>query len=116
MANRVYVENVVVIANNEVEIESSLQGRQILTRVGTLYDCLTQSRERLFSMDELNQIKAGLEARGLPAKKYPINDYRQELQDLSKVCAWIREVRGGAESAVAQCKADHPEIFEGILG
>lgn len=116
MANRVYVENVVVIANNEVEIESSLQGRQILTRVGTLYDCLTQSRERLFSLDELNQIKAGLEARGLPAKKYPINDYRQELQDLSKVCAWLREVRDGAESAVAQCKADHPEIFEVILG
>lgn len=116
MANRVYVENVVVIANNEVEIESSLQGRQILTRVGTLYDCLTQSRERLFSVDELNQIKAGLEARGLPAKKYPINDYRHELQDLSKVCAWIREVRDGAESAVDQCKADHPEIFEGILG
>lgn len=110
MGNRVYVENVVVIANDEVEIESSLQGRQILTRVGTLYDCLTQSRERLFSEEELVQIKEELEKRSLPAKKYPINDYRQEIQEFADILNQIRNERDKIEIAIRRCREDHPEI------
>lgn len=110
MENRVYVENVVVIANDEVEIESSLQGRQILTRVGTLYDCLCQSRERLFTEEELIRIKTELERRNLPAKKYAINDYRGEVQGFASILGQLEKERDKVEVAIRQCRSDHPEI------
>lgn len=110
MINRVYVENVVVIANNEVEIESSLLGRQILTRVGTLYDCLTQNRERLFTMEDLELIREELEKRNLPPKRYPINDYWQELQGIVSVWRQIEEERNKVEQSVSQFIAEYKKL------
>jgi len=112
MANRVYIDNIVVIANDNVEIEANLVGRQMLIRPGVLYDCLSQSREHLFSMQELQLIRDTLQDKSLPAKKYPLKNYTGELIALRNNWDLIFETYRKIRGSVHKCLDDHPEFWE----
>lgn len=71
---------IIVVANDNVEISSDPAAKQTLTRVGNLYNQLTQDTAPRFTLDELHRIEQALTERNLPPKKYPMNDYREELR------------------------------------
>lgn len=112
MTNWVHVENIIVLANNQVEIQNDPAAKQTLTRVSNLYNHLTQNRTQLFTLEELDKVKAALETSRLPSKKYPMFDYRNELQG---IVASYRQLRYSAEltkQAMMNCLTDHPEFFK----
>lgn len=82
MMNYARIKNIIVVANDNVEISSDPAAKQTLTRVGNLYNQLTQDTAPRFTLDELHRIEQALTERNLPPKKYPMNDYREELRGM----------------------------------
>lgn len=112
MAHWAKVKNVVVVANNTVEMDSQLSANQILTRVGNLYQHLSTSSEQLFTVEELTAIKAALEAKNLPPKKYPLVDYRKELKLTVDNYKHLYQALEDIEKSIKQVVAEHPEFFD----
>ena len=112
MAHWARVKNVVVVANNTVEMDSQLNANQILTRVGNLYQHISASSEQLFTVEELTAIKTALEAKNLPPKKYPIADYRKELKLTVDNYKHLYQALETIEKSIKQVVAEHPEFFD----
>lgn len=75
MMNYARIKNIIVLANDNVEVINNPAAKQTLTRVGNLYNHLTQDTTPRFTLDELQHIEKALTERNLPPKKYPLNDY-----------------------------------------
>lgn len=83
MMHYAHVRNIIVLANDNVEIVNDPSARQTLTRVGNLYNQLTQDTTPQFTFEELKRIESALEESTLPPKKYPLNDYQEELSSVA---------------------------------
>ena len=106
MMNYVHVKNIIVVANDNVEINSDPAAKQTLTRVGNLYNQLTQDPTPRFTLDELHRIEQALTERNLPPKRYPMNDYREELRGI--VSAYKRLLNLPAEIYAVENKVYPP--------
>ena len=102
MMNYARVKNIIVVANDNVEIDSDPAAKQTLTRVGNLYNQLTQDTTPRFTLDELHRIEKALKERNLAPKKYPMNDYREELRGM--VLAYRRLLMLSTEMGKAEKK------------
>jgi len=110
MMNWIHVENIVVIANDNVEIKSDLKSGQTLTRIGNLYGHLTKNQTQILNMDELNIVKTALEENSLPGKKYPLNDYTGDIKILVDTIAWLNAGQDQMLDVAAKVLTDHPEL------
>lgn len=91
MMHYAHVRNIIVLANDNVEIVNDPSARQTLTRVGNLYNQLTQDTTPQFTFEELKRIESALEESTLPPRKYPLNDYQEELSSLMLAYQSLRE-------------------------
>lgn len=82
MMHRIHVENIIVLANNNVQLVSDPNARQTLTRVGTLYHQLTLVPEQKLTLEELKKVEAAFQQAGRPANRYPLADYASQMNEI----------------------------------
>lgn len=111
MSNRIEVENIIVLANDTVDIENDPAAKQTLTRVGNLYNHISQNRQQVLTMDELEKIKAVFESRALPELSYPMYDYSDEFKRLTDTYKGFIATLDKVGCALEQCVTDHPELI-----
>lgn len=110
MMNRAAIENIVAIANDNVETEVYPGAPLTVTRAGNIYGCIMTDRSQKFTLDELQLIKTELEKRALPPKAYPLYDYSERIK-------WVRQERKVLHHGAAilnKAKREHPDWFANI--
>lgn len=112
MDDRIYLDNIVVIANDNIAVEAQLPSHQHLTRVGGLYGTLTASRTKVMSAEEAKAVYDQLKARSLPGLGYPINDYSAELKDTLDMWLGLQKLTQDFPAAAAHILARNPELRE----
>ena len=111
MMNWIHVENIVVITNDNVEVQSDFKSTQILARTGNLYSCLTKKRQQLFTKPELDKIKSLLEKNKRPPKKYPMKDYSEDLKVLIDNLIWLDRTQRAALHVVEKIIQNHADLL-----
>lgn len=110
MMNRVEIENVIVLANDNVETDISPKAALTITRPGNVYNCIAANKTQRFSMEELTKIKTEIEKRMLPPQAFPLEDYSEELKDLVKN---YRIIVHGA-TIMNRARQEHPDWFANL--
>lgn len=111
MMTRVHIHNIIVLANDNVELVSEPAAKQTLTRVGTLYNQIAQYTTQILTMQEITKIKETLEARNLPPKAYPVYDYTEEMQGLMRAYQALYQYACTASNAIEECCKVMPDTI-----
>lgn len=114
MSDWVHVENIICIANDQVTLETDPGAKQTLTRVSNLYNQLTYDRTQKLTVEELEKIKAAIESKSLPGKKYPVKDYSKQMSWAAEWYRYLIETSDHIIDAARRCATDHPEFFTRI--
>ena len=78
MTDYIEVDGIVVIANNKVRITNNSDNQNIF-RISELYSYI-KKQPVVLTQEEMDKIKDVLESNNLEPLKFPINDYRYELE------------------------------------
>lgn len=113
-SNWLFVEGIVVLANDTVSVRVEPGAPQSPTRIGTLYDRLRQNKQIVLSEEEMQRLASELKYRCLPPNEYPMYDYREEIFQLSQTCKVMLEMATKINQGIEACLKDHPE-FEKFL-
>ena len=110
MVHRAHIKNIIVLANNNVRIDCDPGAKQTVTRVGNLYNHLTQDTTPRYTMEELEQLRCGLMKMDLGEAVYPIRDYTEELRLAVGAYRELQDFAREARDAIRLCFTDHPEF------
>ena len=80
--NRVPVYNIIVLANDKVELVCSPAAKQTLGRIGTVYNQIMQYTDKVLSKSEIDLLKDAFDERNCPPKAYPLMNYSNEIRGL----------------------------------
>ena len=109
-SNWIFVEGIVVLANDKVSVRVESGAPQSPTRIGTLCNRLRQNKETVLSEDEIQRLANAFISRNLPSHEYPLYDYREEIFQLSKTCESMLEMATNINQRIEACLKDHPEF------
>lgn len=113
-SNWIFVEGIVVLANDKVSVRVEFGAPQSPTRIGTLCNRLRQNKETVLSEDEIQRLANAFISRNLPSHEYPLYDHRDEIFQLSKTCESMLEMATNINQGIEACLKDHPE-FEKLV-
>ena len=70
-----------------------------------------RNRSPKFTMEELDTLKAALKERTLPAKKYPVPDFSEEITMTVASYKRLLATMKSGEVAMLACLKEHPEFL-----
>lgn len=105
---RVPVYNIIVIANDKVELSCSPAARQTLGRVGTVYNQIMQYTDKRLTTAEIDMLRAAFLERNCPPKAYPLSDYSGEMSRMVASYQRLYDYAVQTNTAIERCLTDNP--------
>lgn len=114
MDHRIFLDNIVVLANDTVDIEADLPSHQIITRPGTLYGCLTASHQKIMTVEEAETLYENLSARSLPGLPFPVLDYTDELKAMVDLWSQMKMVSHSYQNKMLSVLENNPGFLQPV--